>query len=179
MSNGEVDTSRTDQAYWDAILEERGLGMNRGTTFPEEDLSDNKETRKSKSSKNKGGRPRKPRSPKGTRPKMNKQERIKATRATLTPTAAGGIQQTGGIRHYGFSKAVGSFDGQPGGRKGPDSQGHFITYIGDSHSLAQLEALQTDLAFLYPSSPIIKRSTDFKYLTEERILNLRAAGYNV
>lgn len=138
VSNGKVvDSTNTDQAYWDAQLEAAGLGMNRGTTFPEADLLANEADRKNRKLKSKGGRPRKG-GTKGPRPALTKNEIINATRTTVTPEAPGGIFQFGGFRHIGPSKQVGAGKGQKGGKKGPDER-HFIEYVGNAYDLARLE----------------------------------------
>lgn len=144
MGKPEVNINRTDQRYWDAQLESFNLGMNRGTSFPAEDLADNEELRKASKPKNKGGRPRKP-GPRGPHLSLTKPEAIEATRSTATPDALGGLFRFQGFRQIG-ARLVGAGRGQKGGRKGPEGgrddrhqSGHFLQYIGGSDDLSRLE----------------------------------------
>lgn len=143
--NKKPDVTRTDYAYWAALLKSEGLGMNRGTTFPEEDKLAKLEDIDRIEVKDKGGRPRKPKPPQGTRPNINKREAVLATRFTMTEPS--GVFQNGGFRTYGPSVPYGAGKGQKGGRRGSDMSGAFIQYVGDNRDLARIEerqALQSD-----------------------------------
>jgi hypothetical protein len=130
-----------DYAYWAAVLKAEGLGMNRGTTFPEEDkLAKLEEGANQNKIKNKGGQPRKPRPPQGPRPNLNKKESLLATRFTMTEPS--GVFQNGGFRTYGPSVPYGAGKGQKGGRRGSDVSGAFIQYVGDNKDLARIEESQ-------------------------------------
>ena len=136
-----LDTTRTDYAYWSAVLKSEGLGMNRGTTFPEEDkLAEQAETQTSAPGK-KMGRPRKT-GPKGYHLNFTKKEATAASRPTYLPTETNGVYQTGGFRTYGPSIPYGAGKGQKGGRRGSDVSGAFIQYVGDNKDLARIEESQ-------------------------------------
>lgn len=136
-----VDTTRTDQAYWTAVLKAEGLGMNRGTTFPEDEKLANQEERQTTPVGKKMGRPRKT-GPKGYHLNFTKAEAIAASRPTYIPTEKNGVFQIGGFRNYGPSVPYGAGKGQKGGRRGSDVSGAFIQYVGDAKDLARIQESQ-------------------------------------
>jgi hypothetical protein len=133
-----VDASRTDYPYWDAVLKQDNLGMNRGMEFPEAEKILNEIDRKKNRKLKKPGRHFK-RGPKGPRAFLAKAEAVKATRATMIPTGTGGVQQLGGIVHYGNTYLIGAGKGQRGGKKGSEVNPNFIQFSGGMDDLARLE----------------------------------------
>lgn len=137
MSSGKVDTTRTDQHYWDAQLESHNLGMNRGTTFSD-DMPSVAVKQDDEKKVSRVGRPRK-RGPKGSRSELTKKEAVNAARATVTPDAPGGRFQCGGFRYTNPSKLIGGGRGRKGGQKGFEGKRDFIQYVGSISDLATLE----------------------------------------
>lgn len=136
-----LDTTRTDYAYWSAVLKSKGLAMNRGVNFSdEENLAKQEELRHASAGK-KMGRPRKT-GPKGYHLNFTKIEAIAASRPTYTSTEKNGVFQIGGFRNYGPSVPYGVGKGQKGGRRSLNSDRHLIVYVGDNTNLARIEERQ-------------------------------------
>jgi hypothetical protein len=132
-----VDTSRTDQVYWNELLKSIGLGMNRGTT---QNLTDGeleqikfeeycKAVKAENSQPSRAGRPRK---------RKKRSIPIRWTETHWATRSFYGFHVCGAKPHaWGRNR----LNGQKNGRKDGGAHGTLV-YIGDTNDLAALEKQQ-------------------------------------